>query len=174
MRFTTRLLCFSAFSTVFTFAWANGDQDIIKQAQSAAPSMVSANATIMHQGKIIVEGTNGWVCMPETLPGDNSPICNDAVWMKMLQAIGAKAPFSATGLGISYMLRGDGGVSNSDPYHSDHAHAMDYIKEGPHLMLIVPREMMDGITDNPHAGGPYVMWKGTPYAHIMIPIGERE
>ncbi len=27
---------------------------------------------------------------------------------------------------------------------------------------------------DPHNGGPYVMWKGTPYAHLMVPIGSRE
>jgi hypothetical protein len=155
-------------------AWADNPQAIIDQARSAAPSMVSSNATVVHQGKVIAQGDNGWVCMPETLPGDNSPICNDATWMKMLQAVGTKAPFEADGLGFSYMLAGDGGVSNSDPYHADHANAEDYIKEGPHLMLIVPRELLKGLSDDPHAGGPYVMWKDTPYAHIMIPVGERE
>jgi len=58
-------------------------------------------------------------------------------------------------------------------FNPEHAYAKDFIKEGPHLMIIVPREMLQGITDDPHAGGPYVMWKDTPYAHIMVPIGER-
>lgn len=146
---------------------------LIAQARSAAPSMVSAEATIMYRGKVLAEGRNNWICMPETLPDDNSPICNDAQWMKMMQAVGTKGAFTAQGLGFSYMLGGDGGVSNSTPYHPDHAHAPDFIREGPHLMLIVPKAMLNGITDDPHAGGPYVMWRDTPYAHIMIPVGER-
>ena len=28
---------------------------------------------------------------------------------------------------------------------------------------------LEGISTDPHNGGPYVMWKGTDYAHIMIP-----
>ena len=40
-------------------------------------------------------------------------------------------------------------------------------------MLILPKAMLSGMTDDPHKGGPYVMWKDTPYAHIMIPIGDR-
>ena len=32
---------------------------------------------------------------------------------------------------------------------------------------------LDAFPTDPQAGGPYVMWKGTPYAHIMVPIGER-
>jgi len=31
---------------------------------------------------------------------------------------------------------------------------------------------LEGLTDDPYAGGPYVMWKDTPYAHIMIPLAE--
>lgn len=146
---------------------------LIAQARSAAPSMVSAEATIMYRGKVLAQGTNNWICMPETLPDDNAPICNDAQWMKMMQAVGSKGAFTAQGIGFSYMLGGDGGVSNATPYHPDHANAPDFIREGPHLMLIVPKAMLKGITDDPHAGGPYVMWRDTPYAHIMLPVGER-
>ena len=32
------------------------------------------------------------------------------------------------------------------------------------------RAMLEGVTDDPHAGGPYVMWGDTPYAHIMVPL----
>ena len=41
---------------------------LIAQARSAAPELVSADATVMYRGEVLVEGTNGWVCMPETLP----------------------------------------------------------------------------------------------------------
>ncbi|GGC09037.1 hypothetical protein GCM10011352_39270 [Marinobacterium zhoushanense] len=155
-------------------ALAEDEQALIDRARSAAPSMVSADATVMYQGKVLAEGTNGWTCLPETMPGDNIPICNDAMWMEMFQAVGGKAPFEAKQMGFSYMLGGDGGVSNSDPYHPDPKNAEDFIKEGPHLMVIVPKSALEGITTDPHAGGPYVMWKDTPYAHIMIPVGERE
>ncbi|WP_029653443.1 hypothetical protein [Marinobacter daepoensis] len=174
MSISSKLFLTCALSLSTSLVMADNHQALIDQARSAAPSMVSAQATVMYQGKVLAEGTNGWVCMPETLPGDNSPICNDSTWMTMLQAMGSKAPYEATKIGISYMLKGDGGVSNSDPYHADHMNADDYIKEGPHLMLIVPRAMLEGITDDPHAGGPYAMWKDTPYAHIMIPVGERD
>ena len=91
-------------------------------------------------------------------------------------AIGAQAPFKATGLGLSYMLLGDppgGGVSNSTPFAEDRHNAMDYVETGPHLMLIAPKEMLAGYTDDPSAGGPYVMWGDTDYAHLMIPINSQ-
>ncbi len=152
----------------------SSDQDaIIAQARSAAPDMVSKDATIMFRGKVLVKGTNGWICMPEAMPDDGAAMCNDTTWMEMMKAVGNKAPFTTNKVGFSYMLQGDGGVSNSDPYHPNHKAAKDYIKEGPHLMVILPKEMLKGITDDPHAGGPYVMWKDTPYAHIMIPVADR-
>jgi hypothetical protein len=71
------------------------------------------------------------------------------------------------------MLLGDppgGGVSNSDPYHPNAKEADDYVETGPHLMLIVPKELLKGITSDPSTGGPYVMWGDTDYAHLMIPV----
>ncbi|NRB38536.1 MAG: hypothetical protein HRU20_08715 [Pseudomonadales bacterium] len=132
--------------------------------------MVSKEATVVFRGEVLVKGKNQWICMPD----DNVLMCNDATWMAMMKAVGDKAPFSTTKMGFSYMLQGDSGVSNSDPYHPNHKAAKDYIKEGPHLMIIVPKELLMGITDDPHVDGPYVMWKDTSYAHIMIPIAKRE
>ncbi len=171
----------SALSTAcaLTLACASGqavaadEAELIALARSAAPAMVSAEATVMFRGKILAEGSNGWTCLPETLPDDGAPMCNDAVWMAMMQAMGNNADFTPEGMGISYMLQGDAGVSNSHPMHPMGKDAPDFIKEGAHLMLILPKEMLKGITDDPHQGGPYVMWGDTPYAHIMIPIEDR-
>jgi hypothetical protein len=151
-------------------------KDIIANAESAAPAAIGKNATIMvSDGTILREGSNGWTCMPDTLPSDGAPMCNDAIWMEMFDAIGSKADFKASRIGISYMLQGDygAGVSNSDPYHPDPKNADDYVETGPHLMIVVPREMLEGMTDDPSTGGPYVMWKDTPYAHIMVPVSAK-
>ena len=41
-------------------------------------------------------------------------------------------------------------------------------------MIIVPDEaLLAGLPTTPVKDGPYVMWSGTPYAHIMIPVAER-
>ncbi|UXI02665.1 hypothetical protein [Photobacterium sp. TY1-4] len=147
----------------------------IARAKSAAPPAVSDHATVVVDGKVVVEGDNGWTCMPDTFPGDNMPMCNDAVWMEMLGAMMNKQDFDTKSIGFSYMLQGDkgAGVSNSDPFHPDHKNADDYVETGPHLMIIVPRAMLSGLTDDPSTGGPYVMWKDTPYAHIMLPVEDQ-
>lgn len=150
---------------------------LIAHARAAAPPAVGADATVVIKGKVVAEGSNGWTCMPETMPGDGAAICIDKVWGEMMSALGAKTPFAATGVGISYMLLGEpagAGVSNSNPYHQDPKHAHDYVETGPHLMIIVPKEALKNITDDPSSGGPYVMWKDTDYAHLMIPVAAHD
>jgi hypothetical protein len=156
-------------------ALAETMEEQIARARSAAPSYISDDATIVVDGEVVAEGSNGWTCMPDTFPDDKAPMCNDSEWMEMLTAFGSHEEFTADRIGISYMLQGEpkgSGVSNSDPYRADHASAEDYVETGPHLMIIVPKELLKGITDDPGQGGPYVMWKDTPYAHIMIPVTE--
>lgn len=150
--------------------WADNHAALIGKARSAAPALVSADATVAYRGEVLAPGTNGWTCLPETLPDDNAPMCNDAVWMELMTALMAGQDYKIEKLGISYMLQGDAGVSNSNPAHPAGSDAPDFIKEGAHLMLAVPPALLEGITDDPHAGGPYLMWKGTPYAHIMVPL----
>jgi len=149
----------------------------IERAMSAAPASISGQAAIMDSdGTLLREGSNGWTCMPDTMPGDGAAMCNDAVWMKLMQAVGSKGEFETDRIGISYMLQGDfgAGVSNATPYHPDPKNADDYTETGPHLMIVVPKEMLKGITNDPESGGPYVMWGDTPYAHIMVPVNGSE
>jgi hypothetical protein len=32
---------------------------------------------------------------------------------------------------------------------------------------------LEGLPTDPSSGGPFVMWKGTPYAHVMVPVAAR-
>jgi hypothetical protein len=143
----------------------------IARAQSAAHSAISADATIMDvDGTMLKKGSNGWTCMPGIQPGDKHPMCNDAVWGALMAAAAKGADFTTDRIGISYMMQGDALVSNSDPAATDPKNGDVWVQEGPHLMIVVPKEMLKGLSDDPYNGGPYVMWKETPYAHIMVPI----
>ena len=80
----------------------------ITLAMKAAPLSISRHATIMDiDGTILRKGTNGWICMPSSGPGSTHPMCNDAVWMRALDAFSKKAGFHTDRIGISYMLAGD-------------------------------------------------------------------
>jgi hypothetical protein len=149
-------------------------EDKIARAMSAAPATISMEAAIVDSdGTVLREGSNGWTCLPDTMPGDHAPMCNDAVWMNLMGMMMGGAEYVPDRIGISYMLQGEpegAGVSNSNPAHPDPQSADDYVETGPHLMIVVPRAMLEGITNDPNVGGPYVMWGETPFAHIMVPV----
>ena len=146
---------------------------LIKEALSAAPPEIGEKASVMNwDGKMLKEGDNGWVCMPTPphLQG-TSPMCNDAVWMEWADAYLNKKEYAGGKFGISYMLAGDEGASNIDPYAEGPTEDNQWIKEGPHLMILVSdKKMLESMSTDPWNGGPYVMWKDTPYAHIMVPL----
>jgi hypothetical protein len=145
--------------------------DKIARAKSAAQPAISGHATIVDvDGTLLEKGSNGWVCMPGIGPGDDHPMCNDPVWVSLIKAAGSGSDFHTDRIGISYMLQGDALVSNSDPAAKDPDNGDVWVQEGPHLMIVVPKEMLEGVSDDPYNGGPYVMWKDTPYAHVMVPV----
>ena len=101
-------------------------------------------------------------------------MCLDGPWKTWAAAWSNKKPLNITRLGISYMLVGDEGASNIDPYATGPTDDNEWIDEGPHLMIVVPdASLLEGIPTDPSQGGPYVMWKGSPYQHIMVPVGPR-
>ena len=172
-----RCLAAAAIASLFlsTSAFAGDSVEAkIKRAKSAAPAAVSDEATVMDtDGTILAEGSNGWTCLPDTMPGDHAPMCNDEVWMNLMGMMMGGPEYVPDRIGISYMMQGEpegAGVSNSVPGHPDPQSMDDYVETGPHLMIVVPKEMLEGITDDPNVGGPYVMWGDTPFAHIMVPV----
>jgi len=153
-------------------ALADDDEAMIASAKSAGPASVTSKATIKTpDGKILQAGSNTYTCYPQQeIIG---PMCNEAVWDALIGAMLNKESFEHNKFSVSYMLAGEGtalGVSNSDPFASDPAASDDWVKEGPHLMIVVPDSaMLEGLSTNP-ADPVYVMWKDTPYAHIMVKI----
>lgn len=151
---------------------ASADQAAIESAMSAAPASLAADATIQTwDGKVLREGSNGWVCLPD-IPdnGGTDPYCVDAAWLNLLNALQEGKDPTYDKLGIAYMLAGDAPVSNIRPGgKKENGDWIEGLKA--HLMILVPdHSMYDNISTDPENGGPWVMWPGTPYAHIMVPI----
>ena len=159
-------------------ARAGSDADMIKSAESAAPAAVAAGAAIYAVGadgqiKTLREGTNGFWCMPDspTTPGPD-PMCGDANSMEWAMAwMGKKDPPKGK-IGFMYMLAGGTDASNTDPYAAAPTADNNWIGTGPHVMVLNAMDMMAGYPADakPDTSKPYVMWPGTPYAHLMIPI----
>ena len=138
--------------------------------------MITENATFKTmEGEVLKEGSNGWTCYPGSKV--IGPMCNQPQWDALLAALMKKAPFDAEEFSVSYMLAGEGealGTSNKDPFATGPTDDNDWVKEGPHLMITVPDPaMLEGLSTDP-SDPVYVMWKGTPYAHIMVKIAPED
>jgi hypothetical protein len=151
----------------------------IANAIAAAPSSVTAKATILDwpskEGaapEVLRPGTNGWSCFPDYPDtAGNDPMCLDQPWMDFFQAYMEKKTPQLTRVGVGYMQASGGGWgSNSDPYAMKETSDNHWGHHAPHLMIVVPDvKTLAGISTDPKNGGPYLMWAGTPYAHIMAP-----
>jgi hypothetical protein len=74
-------------------------------------------------------------------------------------------------VGFAYMLRGGFDASNLDPFATKPAGGA-WVKTGPHMVLSRAVASASGYPGGPHpdTSRPYVMFGGTPYAHIMMPV----
>lgn len=157
---------------------AQEDADLIASAESAAPAAVATASTVYAAAedgsmRTVREGTNGWWCMPDTpsTPGPD-PMCGDANSMEWAMAwIGKQEP-PAGKVGFIYMLAGGTDASNTDPYATEPTADNNWVTTGPHVMIVNAGDSMAGYPEDaaPDTAQPYVMWAGTPYAHLMIPV----
>jgi hypothetical protein len=154
------------------------DQALIKSAMSAAPPSVAAEAAIIKvdaKGAVteLRKGANGFTCMADNpaTPGPD-PMCGDANAMAWAQAMAEHKAPPADKVGFLYMLEGGTDASNTDPYATKPTVENHWISTGPHVMLVGAMSMMQGYPESPSPDTtkPYVMWPGTPYAHLMIPV----
>lgn len=158
--------------------WA-GDKELIANAMSAAPEAVAHNAAVVvidEQGEMrkLKEGTNNFTCLPDdpSTPA-NDPMCLDKNGLEWAKAWITKTEPPKGKIGLAYMLQGGGSPSNVDPYATKPPAGRDYLKEPPHIMIFNHGDTMQGYPDpgeNPDTSQPWVMWSGTPYEHLMIPI----
>jgi hypothetical protein len=165
-------------NSVATNAASNNDP--VASAESAAPASIAHKASIATMDAagamtMVRQGTNGWTCLPDSpaTPGPD-PMCADANAMKWADAwIHHKTPPEGA-TGLMYMLEGGTDASNTDPYATKPGDQNNWVKTGPHVMVVGSREILAGYPADPKpdTSGPYVMWAGTPYAHLMIPIGK--
>ena len=178
-------------STTNVFASEESDKAKIQRAMKAAPSSISAGATIRdadwtilrqgeptldEYGNPVFDGDgnqlygNGWTCFPGVplTAGDKHPMCNDEVWMDWLDAVvnffygDGDWTFTTDTVGYSYMLRGDALVNNNNVTGGDIG---IWDQEGPHIMMLFPTvEEIADLPRDPNAGGPYVMWGDPTFA----------
>ncbi len=152
---------------------------------TAAPPPLGTNATVIGiDGSILRQGTNGWTCMvgnPRPAPEGGwesahqaMPVCADDEGMKWMNDFTqGKAPKLERDT-FMWMLHGDVGEDNTTAgvlNKADAKDATEWIESGPHLMLL-PKDpsSLNEFTENFNTGEPYAMFRGTPGAHLMIPV----
>lgn len=149
------------------------DAKYMAGALSAAPAAIAKNAAVVRIGsdgamRTLRKGTNGFTCL---IMGTDK-MCNDTNSMAFVHALMNHEP-PPDRVGISYMLSGDEGASNTDPYATGKTADNHWIVTGPHIMVFGPPSKALGYTEakDPDPNKPYMMWAGTPYEHAMIPVG---
>jgi hypothetical protein len=155
-------------------AMNSGDSTQVKiaRAMSAGPSDIAKAARIVDtdaRGKMVVlrEGSNGFTCVPgnPNVVGD-PPMCADAASMQWFADAKAHKPKPTNTVpGITYMLAGATQRSDSDPHDT----TSPPITVGPHWMIMWPFDpKATGLPTTHKPTGAYIMFAGTPYAHVHI------
>lgn len=179
-----------AITSIFALALAGGasakdksvklmsHDEMIKTARSAAPPQISDNATIMIPGvdgklQEAVKGSNGFTCIPDISAQERpDPVCADGPGTEWIMSVMNNEPKPAnTEPGVGYMAQGgwhwekDGKVI-MDPKTPN----AKRVKEPPHWMIFWPFSAEETRLPDRHVDdfGTYVMYDGTPYAHLMI------
>src|SRR5713101_9388887 len=114
------------------------DAQYITKALSAAPSAVAKDAGVVRMDKdgkmnTLRESKNGFTCM---IAGGNK-MCADANSMGFFDAwMKHQAPPDK--LGLTYMLAGDDGASNTDPSATAKTADNHWVVTGSHIMVVGP------------------------------------
>lgn len=136
---------------------------------------MSEHATILAMAgdgsmRTVRKGTNHFTCM---LMPDGTPMCADKNGMDWIHAKLTNAP-PPDRIGFMYMLAGDASASNTDPSAKGPTPDNHWVKTGPHVMILGPSAAKTlGYSRTPSDADPSqpsVMWAGTPYEHVMIPV----
>ncbi len=152
---------------------SKNDATVIAKATGAAPPDIGRGAAVVGMSadgkmKELRAGSNGWMCMVSPV-GDS--MCLDKEWQAWGDAwMNKKNPPKPKSVGVAYMLKGDLGASNTDPFAEKPTSDNQWVVSGPHIMIL-PTDVgqLETYPTDWTKGGPWVMWKGTPYAHIMVP-----
>lgn len=152
------------------------DAELIANAMSAAPARISRDATVLgmegEKMRTLRQGKGEYTCIPDdpNSPG-NDPMCLDRNAMEWLQAWMDHKDAPKGKMGLVYMLQGGSDASNDDPFATKPAPGKKWVTTGPHVMVV---GMAGMLPDLPRSAAtpakPYIMWPGTSYEHIMMPV----
>ena len=152
------------------------DAEFTRAAEEGGPARIAGRAGIARldpSGKVtrIRRGSNGFTCtlMPD---GSDAPVCADENAFAWLVAAMSKQPKPPAGAqpGIAYMAKGGVHHETTDgKIVMEPSAGTKEVKEPPHWMILSPLDPeTSGMPTRPNPGGTYIMFAGTPYAHLMV------
>ena len=156
----------------------------IKAYTSAAPTFIGDNASVIgSSGDVLRKGTNGWTCQsgnPRPIPKNGwenahqaMAVCHDDEGMKWMMAYMSGTKPIMNRDSYMWILNADMGEDNTTPgvFNKRDSTPGEWIESGPHLMLM-PKDPanLENFSTDFSTGAPYVMFAGTDYAHLMIPV----
>ena len=68
------------------------------------------------------------------------------------------------------MLEGGSDASNDDPFAEQPPAGQDWMTAGPHIMIFPAGNLDEKLYGTMPGDKPWVMFAGTPYEHLMIPV----
>jgi hypothetical protein len=164
--------CLAVLAGSATAQQSSSQEAYLARVMKAAPPQIVQDATIIKMdGKemqTLKKGSNEWTCME----ANGVPMCMDPNAMEWAHAWQTHGP-APTSTGFIYMLAGDTGASNTDPYAKGKTDDNHWVETGSHVMIVgAAAKTMQGYprTADADPTKPYVMWPGSPYEHLMIPV----
>jgi hypothetical protein len=151
------------------------DDELMKKAMTGGPVGIAKDATLVAMAddmktapRTLRKGTNGYTC---AVAGQD-PMCADENAMAWFDAYMNKKDPPKGKVGFVYMLAGDHGASNTDPFAEKQTPTNNWVKTGPHVMILGAAGMTSAYPHGAKADPTkaYVMWPGTPYEHLMLPV----
>jgi hypothetical protein len=154
---------------------AESDAEYIRKAETGAPASISKHAKIARLDKsgnvtVVRDGSNDFTCASVAAMGIPAICADKNGWDWMTSAMAQKDKPSNDEPGVAYMMQGGTHFETADGQimmePSDKTHP---VKEPPHWMLLWPLDAAKtGLPIHPSPGGAYIMFQGTPYAHLMV------
>jgi hypothetical protein len=150
---------------------AASDAALMTSALSAAPSAIvrdAAVATPQSDGglRLLRTGSGEFTCIPDNPDTrERDPMCLDASALLWAAAWWSGGTPSGDAIGVGYM---PGPTTSSSEAPAPPSTIERDLR--PHLVIVNAPGLLVGHARALRRDVPYVMWPGTPHAHLMVPL----
>jgi hypothetical protein len=156
--------------------------DKVAHAVSAGPEWIAGLATVEQwpladtaQFVVLRAASGSWTCFPDQ-PGTPrvDPLCADDQFLRWLTAWRdhARSP-QVTGMAVAYTLKGFQVASATEPMKARPDSGQSWVELPPAVLLAMPdAAAYRGMAVKRPAAGPWVLWAGTPWAVMVVPMAE--